>query len=112
MTSSKFFRLCRECQNILRRHAPIDTGNLRFNAIKLEMLDKNTCRLYVDESIAPYMKYTNEPWEHKNITMGNFRKGETVTRFRSWDNPNEHWFDKAAQEIAEYLARTLKGELS
>ncbi len=111
MTSMGFILLCRECESILRARAPYKTGNLRYNAIKLEMIDENTCRLYVDESIAPYMPYTNEPWEQKLIKMGNFKKGETVTRLRTWSNPNEGWFDKAAEEIAQHIARRLGGQL-
>jgi len=57
------------------------------------------------------MPYTNEPWEHKLIRMGNFKKGETVIRLRTWDNPNVGWFDKAVQEIAELIAARTKGEL-
>lgn len=111
MTSTEFLLLCRECESILRARAPYKTGNLRYNAIKLEMIDAHTCRLYVDEDIAPYMKYTNEPWEEKEIPMGNFKEGETTTRMRTWKNPNEGWFDKAAEEIAQHIARRTRGEL-
>ena len=111
MTSSEFAQLCRECELMLRMSAPYKTGNLKYNAIKLEMLNDKTARLYVDEKVAPYMKYTNEPWEQKLIRMGNFKPGETVVRLRTWRNPNELWFDRAVQEIAEHIAKKLKGEL-
>lgn len=94
MTSIGFIVLCQECESILRARAPYKTGNLRYNAIKLEMIDSHTCRLYVDESIAPYMPYTNEPWVN-----------------RPGNNPNEGWFDKAAEEIAQHIARRLKGDI-
>lgn len=54
MTSNEFVMLCKECEAMLRAAAPVDTGNLRKDAIKIEIVG-NTCRLYVDESIAPYM---------------------------------------------------------
>lgn len=92
MTSGDFIALCKECEQILRDAAPYRTGNLRYNAIKLKMLG-NTCRLYVDETIAPYMKYTNEPWE-------NGKK-----------NPNEGWFDRAVEKIARHIAERTRGEL-
>lgn len=95
---------------MLRAAAPVATGNLRDNAIKIEIVG-NTCRLYVDDSIAPYMPYTNEPWEQKLIKMGNFKKGETVTRLRTWSNPNEGWFDRVVQLIAEHIAKKLGGEI-
>ena len=106
MTSSEFIQLCRECEAILRAAAPHKTGNLRYNAIKLEMLDANTCRLYVDEDIAPYMKYTNEPWTPKIKVNGGEIIGARLSR-----NPNEGWFDRAAQKILEHIARRTKGEL-
>ncbi len=93
MTSNEFVLLAKECEAILRNAAPYKTGNLRYNAIKLEMVDANTVRLYVDEDIAPYMKYTNEPWNHGN-------------------NPNEGWFDRAAQRIAEHVAQVTGGTLN
>lgn len=111
MTSSEFIKLCHECEEILRARAPYKTGNLRNNAIKIEFVD-NVCRLYVDEKIAPYMKYTNEPWDQKLISMGNFRKGEKVTRLRTWRNPNQGWWERAVQEIAEHIAQRVKGELN
>ena len=95
----------------LKNESPYDTGNLRNNAIKLESLGEGRWRIYVDENIAPYMPFTNEPWEHKIITMGNFRKGETVRRMRTWDNPNEGWFDRAIQVVLKQIAAELGGRL-
>lgn len=91
MTSGEFYALCKECENILRMSAPYRTGNLRYNAIKIEIMG-NKCRLYVDEKIAPYMEYTNEPWKNGK-------------------NPNEGWFDRAADKIARHIAERTKGEL-
>lgn len=118
MTRNKYNRLCIWAVNYLKRNSPIDTGNLRYNAIRSTQYTqyreglKTICEIYVDEDIAPYMPYTNEKWEHKIIKMGNFKKGEVVERFRDWDNPNEGWFDKAAEKIGERLAKKLGGQLS
>lgn len=111
MTNQTFAQLADKCLSLLKSLSPIDTGNLRYNAIKLEWVDSNTARLFVDERIAPYMPYTNEVWEHKLIRMGNFVKGETVERMRTWDNPNEGWFNRAAKAVAEYLTEQTGGEL-
>jgi hypothetical protein len=92
-------------------HAPYDTGNLALNAIKIEYPTPQTCRIYVDETIAPYMPFTNEHWEHKLIRMGNFRPGETVERFRTWDNPNEGWWDRACEEAIHIIQDLLGGDL-
>lgn len=79
--------------NYLKMIAPKDTGNLAFNAIKYE-ISGNEMRIYVDENIAPYMVYTNEPWIKRPGT-----------------NPNEKWWDTALEEIIEYMAFYLNGEL-
>lgn len=90
MTSNEFISLCKECEAYLRSVAPYDTGNLRYNAVRLEIMDDNTCKLYVDEKMAPYMKYTNEPWQHGK-------------------NPNEGWFDRAVEHIVELMAQRIGG---
>lgn len=71
----------------LREIAPRDTGNLADNAITLEWRDENTAVIYVDEKIAPYMPYTNEPW--------------ISTFWRGKKNPNQYWFDRAAKMVIE-----------
>ena len=95
----------------LRRLAPYDTGNLAINAIRMEMNTPSECNIYVDEAVAPYMPYTNEIWEHKWIKMGNFKPGEVVERFRTWDNPNRGWWNAACELIAYILADLFEGEL-
>ena len=95
MTSNEFAIRVKECEAILRERAPVKTGNLRYNAIKLEMPDANTAILYVDEDIAPYMPYTNEKWEK-----------------RPSRNPNEGWFDEAVQVIIQFIATYTGGTLS
>ena len=86
-------KLIWEAVNSLRVQAwvPYDTGNLKFNAIRGVWIGENTFQLYVDESIAPYMKYTNEPWKGKG------------------KNPNENWWERAFKYICDYLQTKLKG---
>lgn len=111
MTEQDFRAVGEQALDLLRSLAPIKTGNLRYNAIKIEWTNANEFKLYVDESIAPYMPYTNEVWEHKLIKMGNFLPGQVVERMRTWDNPNEGWFDRAARAIAEFIAQRTGGQL-
>lgn len=89
MNRSEFERLCKECVNILRYGSPIDTGNLRYNGIRYEFIDNETCRIYVDEEIAPYMPFTNEPW--------------ISPKWNGKQNPNEHWFDDTVKEMVDYI---------
>lgn len=93
MTNHKFTSICMACVEKLRSLSPIDTGNLKYNAIRYEFVDKDTCKIYVDESIAPYMVYTNEPW--------------ISPKWNGKKNPNEKWFDKAVNSLVE----TIKMEL-
>lgn len=111
MNPQTFERACMMVVRRLRERAPKDTGNLAYNAIRFEWVNPRLCRIYVDEEIAPYMKYTNEPWDIKIIEQGTFRKGETRTVVRTWQNPNEGWFDRSYDTLAAFLAGTVKGEL-
>ena len=72
------------------------TGNMKFNATKVEYLGK-TSRIFVDENIAPYVPYTNEPW--------------VSPRWNGTQNPNENWFDDFTLAFAQQLARELGGTL-
>lgn len=71
------------------------TGNLAFNATKIEHTDERTSVIYIDEDIAPYMPYTNEPW--------------ISPKWKGHKNPNEGWFDKVAKDLAQHLAQTTSG---
>lgn len=77
------------------RAAPKDTGNLAFNAIKLRRTKKGYV-IYVSSAIAPYMVYTEEPW------ISPYWHGKK--------NPNEGWFKRVAQDIAEYIRQVFNGE--
>ena len=112
MTYEEFVSLGKECKEIIKQMAPIKTGNLRYNAIRVDTPDDKTFVIYVDENIAPYMKYTNEEWHRKIIKMGNFVPGEVVERMSTWKNPNEGWFDRAARTVALYVASKTGGEIT
>lgn len=72
------------------------TGNMAFNASKIRH-NKNSSVIYVDPRIAPYLPYTNEPW--------------ISPRWKGHKNPNQGWFERAADSVAEWLAKELQGEL-
>ena len=83
--------------NTIRELAPKDTGNLAYNAIQLERVDDETFKIYIDEAIAPYMPFTNEQW--------------LSARWRGKKNPNEAWFNRAAEIIIHNIAADLGGEV-
>lgn len=109
----------------MRNNVPEDTGNMKYNATKLESRGKNTWRIYIDtgpkgmsaeegkrSGVAPYAPYTNEPWDIKIIQQGTFRKGETRTVVRTWVNPNEGWWNRAAESGIQLIAKELGGKLT
>ena len=81
-----------------RKASPYDTGNLRTKGVK-QVVGKEM-KIYVDTKIAPYMKYTNEPWSKFKPPL------------RGKQNPNEGWWGRAAEAAARSLAKDLKGKLS
>ncbi len=98
MDEEAFVALVAECVEILRQRSPIKTGNLRRDAIRVFYEDGgNTAHIYVDQAIAPYMPYTNEPWVAK--------------RWNGRKNPNEYWFDDSAQAIANHIAKVTKSNI-
>lgn len=69
------------------------TGNMAFNASNVRYPNATTAIIYVDENIAPYVPYTNEAW------ISPFWKGKK--------NPNEGWFERAAELVATTVAERL-----
>ena len=91
--------ITRQIEERFREIAPYDTGNLAENAIKREYLGDGKWRIIVDESVAPYMKYTNESWD-------NF-----APPLQGKKNPNEGWWHVACQEAMRTVANRLKGTI-
>ena len=96
MTRTQFERICMELVKTIRDRAPRDTGNLEDNGVKFVWEDENTFTIYIDESVAPYMPYTNEPW--------------ISPKWNGKRNPNEAWWQDATRLCVEYLKNTYKGK--
>lgn len=96
MSGEEFTRICYDAVEELKKRTPIDTGNMRNNAVTIEFFDGGkTCKIYVDEQIAPYVFYTNEKW--------------ISPKWNGKENPNEKWFDKASEYIVDFLTQRLSG---
>ena len=78
-----------------RHYRRESTGNLRHNATKFEVRSATEFELFIDEDIAPYMPFTNEPW--------------ISPKWRGAKNPNEGWFPRAVLAYANALAAALGG---
>lgn len=96
MTRQGLIKACIRTAEVMKASliVPRDTGNLARNGIRYEIKD-DAFILYVDEAIAPYMPYTNEPW--------------TAERWHGKKNPNEGWWDDFADAFANGLATNLRG---
>lgn len=78
---------------------PIKTGNLRYNATNMESTGDTSWEIYVSgdgtNGIAPYAPFTNEPW--------------LSPRWNGKQNPNEGWFQRFVEFVANDMAKTLGG---
>lgn len=101
MKRQEWERLFRDAISELRKQpfVPYDTGNLKFNAIKGEWISNTTFRIWVDEGVASYMKYTNESWN-------NFQ-----TPLQGKQNPHQNWWSVACNFVARYIASKLGGSI-
>ena len=72
-------------------------GNMAFNAYKYVRTLPQETEVYVDQNIAPYVSYTNEP--------------RISPRWHGKKNPNEGWWQRHADRFAQDLANKLGGKL-
>lgn len=96
MTKEQFDYICQKAVEYVKELCPVDTGNLKYNAIQFYYIDETTFRIEVNEDIAPYMPYTNEPW--------------TASRWNGAKNPNEGWWELATRFVAEMIVDELYGQ--
>ncbi len=85
--------------SLIQEAAPEDSGNLKRDGVK-PYIGISEAHLHIDERIAPYMKYTNEPWY--NFAPPLFGK----------TNPNEGWFDRAVTGAIFYIKDKTGGRLT
>ena len=72
------------------------TGNMAFNSLRYQQ-EGDKFVIYMDESIAPYVPYTNEPW--------------ISPRWHGKKNPNEGWWQRFREEFSRRFAAELNGEI-
>lgn len=73
------------------------TGNMAFQSFKDNEVHGDEMLVHIDQDIAPYVPYTNEPW------IAAFWGGRK--------NPNEGWWQRFVEEFANRLAAELGGVL-
>lgn len=94
MTRRQFNNLRNRLLHIAQLYCPVDTGNMQTNALTAEIVGDHSIRIHVDEAIAPYFPYTNEPW--------------VSPRWNGATNPNEGWWEDAGNAMVDEILRTLK----
>lgn len=106
MTDARFRTLCADAYKRFVKLVPNpktrykkggSTGNMALNATKITFPSPYVCMIYIDERISPYLPYTDKPWLAK--------------RWKGKKNPNEGWFERAAEFMAAYVAKKAQGEL-
>lgn len=97
MTRQEIVNATVEIVNQMRSEfVPYDTGNMALNALQVKV-DGNLIDITVDEAIAPYVPYTNEPW--------------ISPKWKGKPNPNQGWWERFLAEFAKRLTTKLRGDL-
>lgn len=98
MSGADFGLLLSRCLSVFRSKTPIDTGNLRYNSTVTQQytaFGHNVGIIYIEDEIAPYVYYTNEPW--------------ISPKWHGKKNPNEGWVDRAILAVVDEVAREADG---
>lgn len=96
MTKLQFIQFANRVMSLIRKFAPKDTGNLAYNAIQMHYVNENKIIIEVNQSEAPYMVYTNEPW--------------ISDRWKGKKNPNEKWWEKAIERAVQIASAEIGGK--
>jgi hypothetical protein len=97
MTDREFETFVHTFRQEFQKLTPKDTGNLRYNAVKLVFSSPTRAVLYVDEKVAPYMPYTDRPW--------------LSPKWGGKKNPNENWFEMAVEKALKKATKSMKGKI-
>lgn len=97
MKGAKLRQVTEVARSSIVRRAPKRTGNLAYNSVQTVYAGADRAVINIDQAIAPYMPYTNEPW--------------VAARWNGRQNPNEGWFDEAAKDAATQIARAIGGKI-
>ena len=95
MDDSQLIAVATMAYNHLKNVCPVDTGNMKYNAIRFTRLSENKIEVSIEASIAPYVVYTHEQW--------------LSPKWGPHTNPNEKWIDDAADAIAAKISASLGG---
>ena len=122
LTKADFERLAAEALAEFRGLEPRDSNNMADTATKLEFTGDFEARIYIDQKIAPYWKYTEFTWAETSPVIVNapnnpallgrssflWNKGDTPDGTPK-RNPNQGWTKRAMIAVAAFIAYRLGG---
>lgn len=122
LTKADFERLASEALAEFRGLEPRDSNNMADTATKLDFIGDFEAKIYIDQEIAPYWKYTEFTWAETSPVIVNapsnpallgrssflWNKGDTPggTPKR---NPNQGWTKRAMIAVAAFITYRLGG---
>lgn len=117
MTEPIFNQICHSMRADIQKETPILTGNLRYNATIIEMLESAKFRIYVDEKIAPYFKYVNsydKVYYRKKSYSTSISGGKIIRINTGWQqlskpNKNYKYFERAFEDALKNMAHKIGG---
>ena len=84
-----------------RTRGRTSTGNMAFNSLRKDVIYKENeihIKIWMNEKIAPYVVYTNEPW------LSPYWRGK--------QNPNEGWWERFVAELNARVSKKVQGNMN
>ena len=98
------YQLTRTALKTVKARSPYHTGNLRDKGITMLKTGRREYTIFIGGTNAPYAVYTNEVW------VAPFWRDKKTGKMRK--NPNEHWIDRAVEEVVDEICKATGGRLS
>ena len=96
-------RVILHAAELIANQSPIDTGNLRINAINVEWIDAThmTFRIYIDEEAIRYKT-------RRKMPDGTYKDFDYATWLNeSPDSPHRGWWERACIDAVNYIKGVL-----
>lgn len=124
-TKASFERLVSGALAHFRGLEPRDSNNMADTATKLDIVGDFEAKIYIDQSVAPYWKYTEFTWAETSPVIVNAPNNPALLGRSSflWNNgdtpegtpkknPNQGWTIPAMKATAEYIAAQIGGTIT
>ena len=125
ITQAAFERAIADALLAFRGAEPAASHNMEENATKKKITGNFEGKIYIDQAVAPYWKYTEFTWAETSPVIVNAPRNPSLLGKSSvlWDNgdkpdgkpkknPNEGWTEGAMRVAAERIAASLGGKIT